>query len=119
MYCCPASLYIFHFAIFIQLLEQSPEPAYREAVSRVFIHDPYAQIVGLSLASSNDLLLSTIRRSTVCGLQFLRSLTDRNVLNLYRLKIAAVKNNDAVDDDEGQTTTTQGTRSRPLLLLEK
>jgi hypothetical protein len=39
---------------------------------------------GLSLASSNDLILSTIRRSSVCGLNFLRCMTGRDVLRLCR-----------------------------------
>lgn len=70
----------------LQQVEAHGLPAHKEAASRVFFNDPYACIQGLSLAASNDLVLSTIRRSTVCGLNFLRCLTGRDVLKMHRYK---------------------------------
>jgi hypothetical protein len=64
-------------------VEEQGSTAYREAATRVFFNDPHATIQGLSLAATNDLLLSTIRRSTVCGLNFLRCLTGRDVFKTY------------------------------------
>lgn len=87
-------------SLLLQQLEHSPNPAYREAVSRILINDPHAQIEGLSLASSNDLLLSTIRKSTVCGLNFLRYLSGQDqMLKLYRLKV--VDNKVSGQDSDG------------------
>lgn len=69
----------------------------------MLFNDPHAHIQGLSLAASNDLLLSTIRRSTVCGLNFLRCLTGRDVL-----KLCMHKAGDVAGDEEGESERIEG-----------
>jgi len=57
------------------LLEGTNVPlSHRWAAHSVVFNDPFACIQGLNAAVSNRLLISTVRRATVCGISFLRSL---------------------------------------------